>query len=84
MPELTTTLYRGVACEGRTCDERLEGEPMPYFDGKIHYAKLAEAQGWQCWVGRGRRWYCPECRPGEGHRMRLLYGRPRERTSDRH
>ncbi|MBA0126312.1 hypothetical protein H0B56_12240 [Haloechinothrix sp. YIM 98757] len=70
MGELYTDYCKGVACDSPRCDERIEGVEIPRLEGRDYYTDVAESRGWRLFVGRDRRWYCPDCGPRPGHTMR--------------
>lgn len=72
MPELLATTIRGMRCDAAGCDAEITGQDLDVPAGFDHYEALAERCGWTGWVGRTRRWYCPQHGPNPGHKMRPL------------
>ena len=61
-----------VTCDG--CGLVALSEARDGYFPAYEYANLLAERGWQIWVGRNRRHYCPDCNPKPGHKMRLVRG----------
>lgn len=61
-----------VYCDG--CGLMSLSEARDGYYPAYEYANWLARRGWQVWVGRSGRHYCPDCNPKPGHRMRLVRG----------
>lgn len=70
--EISTTMVTEVVftCEKTTCEVALTIHIPTYAADRFRALEFAEEDadmlGWSCWVNRGRRYYCPDHRPGKG------------------
>lgn len=76
MSEILNTTISGVRCDAPGCDEAVTGPEKDHCPGKGEYEDQAVRMGWTVWMGRSRRYYCPDHEPRPGHRMRLVAGYP--------
>lgn len=63
--------YTHADCDDSTCSAQLD-----LTDLGVHWRHQADEAlrkaGWQLWVGRGHRTYCPDHGPRPGHKMRQV------------
>lgn len=77
MTELHVPAYIvGVKCDATGCDASLNISPScEWFVWSKDYHDMLRGSGWTEWAGRGRRQYCPDHGPKDGHSMRQVLPR---------
>ena len=73
MSEIEHHYISGFRCDKQGCGLRLQGEEIDVWDRNSTWKKRAIAAGWQCWVNRGVRHYCPSHGPSKVHQMRKAW-----------
>ncbi|MDF2915862.1 MAG: hypothetical protein K0S70_79 [Microbacterium sp.] len=67
------SFYHMITCSicKKSVQSRLGGRGETYKIAREH-ARQRLAEGWKLYIGRGRRWYCPDHEPSRGHTMHQL------------
>lgn len=75
MPEFHVTLQGQHVIQCDSCGQVVKSEVYSQGQGmrvEREHERYRQREGWQLWLSRSRRWYCPMCEPKPGHRMRQI------------
>lgn len=71
---LASFTYSGIRCDRHGCTSEITGPTMDGYTGGKYYRAKAIRRGWQLWMGRSLRAYCPGHGPlKQGHGMHRVY-----------